>query len=135
MAHILLVDDDEFVRAGLAAVLAGAGHMTAEASSIMAAETVLAEAGDEFDIVLLDLWLPDGSGLGLLDRLMASRPHLPVVVMSGGGPGRSLEQALAVADATGAAATIIKPFQNAELIEAVEAVLQKRSQVQDADDD
>ncbi len=123
MAHLLVVDDDEYVREGLVAVLSAEGHAITEAASIAAAREVFAASKAAFDLALLDLWLPDGSGLTFLDHLSAAAPDLLVVVMSGGGPGRSLEQALAFADATGARATIIKPFQNAELIDKVNAAL------------
>lgn len=123
MALVLLVDDDDYVREGLAAVLVAEGHNVLEAASIERARECVSKAGEKIELVLLDLWLPDGNGQEFLTHLQAVAADLPVVVMSGGGPGRSLEQALAFADATGASASIIKPFQNDELIEAVSRVL------------
>ncbi len=126
MANVLLVDDDKYVREGLAAVLAAEGHDVVEAESLDRAVVCFDDQSGRFDLVLLDLWLPDGSGLRFLERLAVEAPALPVVVMSGGGPGRSLEQALAFADASGARTSIIKPFQNDELIETINGVLGRR---------
>lgn len=123
MVHIFIVDDDVYVREGLVAVLAAEGHSLTEAGSLKEAHETFTGIGSTVDMVLLDLWLPDGNGLRFLDHLKLAAPTMPVVVMSGGGPGRSLEQALAFADATGASASIIKPFQNSELIDKVNAVL------------
>ena len=38
---------------------------------------------ESIDVILLDLHLPDASGLGILDTVVESRPDIPVVVMTG----------------------------------------------------
>ena len=77
--RVLHVEDD----ADLRAVVAEQGRDLAEfyfAGSLAQARKSLAR--EHFDMVLLDISLPDGSGLELLDELHAQHPQLPVVVLS-----------------------------------------------------
>ncbi|MEE4185623.1 MAG: sigma-54 dependent transcriptional regulator [Gammaproteobacteria bacterium] len=69
MKTVLLVDDDAEFCAGLAELLQLQGHDTVVAHSLSDAKSVVAERS--FDLVLLDLMLPDGSGLELLGALQA----------------------------------------------------------------
>ena len=70
MAHILVIDDDAFFREFLCRLLAAEGHETARADSVAAADAMA--LGAEFDLVFLDVRLPDGTGLDLLPRLRAA---------------------------------------------------------------
>ena len=72
MARILLIDDELSIRRTLDAILRDEGH-----------DTVLCESGEEgmteyarqdFDVVLLDLWLPGIDGLAVLDQLSKAPP-------------------------------------------------------------
>lgn len=116
---LLIVDDDPNVRLGLRAVLEAEGHLVTEADTAAGGHKALADPETKTDAVLLDIWLADESGLDLLRDIQAAGTPPPVVVMSGGGPGRSLERALATADMLGASAVLIKPFKNCELLEAL----------------
>ncbi len=122
MAHVLVIDDDAHVREGLRALLTTDGHTIQEADDPVGAARAMADTAG-VDVILLDLWLPREDGVNLLRDLRARDDHTPVVVMSGGGATRSLEQALAMADASGADATLIKPFTNDELRAALHAVM------------
>ena len=66
MSKILIVDDDPHVREALCAVLAAEGHATIEVGNAKDARHVLFEGTESFDLVLLDLWLPEESGLNIL---------------------------------------------------------------------
>ena len=82
MTRILLVDDSDGVRRSVRAVLAAAfpAAVVGEAND---AGTALAALGREaWDLVLLDLSLPDRSGLSALRDIHRLHPALPVVVMS-----------------------------------------------------
>jgi len=82
--HILVVDDHPLVREGLRQVLAGldAGANVVEAANAGAALAAIAGRAD-FDLMLLDLNLPDRDGLSLLGEVGRLAPDLPVVMLSG----------------------------------------------------
>jgi signal transduction histidine kinase/DNA-binding response OmpR family regulator len=79
--HLLVVDDEGSLRDALAEALRLDGHAVVTAESGRAALEVF--AGQPFDLVLTDLGMPDMSGIELARELKATRPHLPVGLMSG----------------------------------------------------
>jgi DNA-binding NarL/FixJ family response regulator len=82
----LVVDDHVLVREGVARVFGDIrpGALLHEASSFAEAVAILrSTAGAEIDTVLLDLHLPDSTGLDTLHRLQAAVPHLVIGVISG----------------------------------------------------
>src|SRR5437868_7884400 len=82
MAKILIVDDEPSIRTTLAKILEDEGHRTAVCES---GEEALAQAArDEFDLIMLDLWLPGVDGMAVLERLRAAGAP-PVIVISGHG--------------------------------------------------
>ncbi len=79
----MVVDDDADVRLALIASLRSLGYQVVEASSGAAALARL-EAGERVDLVLTDHLMPDGvTGRQLADRLLALRPEMPVLLISG----------------------------------------------------
>src|SRR5437868_5355943 len=82
MAKILIVDDEPSIRTTLAKILEDEGHRTALCES---GEEALAQAArDEFDLIILDLWLPGVDGMIVLEKLRAAGAP-PVIVISGHG--------------------------------------------------
>src|SRR5439155_8483889 len=82
MAKILIVDDEQSIRSTLAKILEDEGHRAALADS---GEEALAQfARDEFDLIVLDLWLPGVDGMTVLERLRSAGAP-PVIVISGHG--------------------------------------------------
>jgi two-component system nitrogen regulation response regulator NtrX len=82
MAKILIVDDEQSIRGTLGKILEDEGHRTALCDS---GEEALAQfARDEFDLVILDLWLPGVDGMTVLERLRSAGAP-PVIVISGHG--------------------------------------------------
>jgi two-component system OmpR family response regulator/two-component system response regulator QseB len=73
--RVLVVEDDERIASGLAAHLGRLGHAVDCAPTLAAGWTAL--RGEPFDLVLLDLGLPDGDGSALLVRLRAAPAHTP----------------------------------------------------------
>jgi DNA-binding response OmpR family regulator len=124
MAAIIIVDDSDALREMLAAVLEAQGHRVTQAVNGAAAMKIF--ANQTFDLAVFDIYMPDADGLALLTHLRENGHDLPVVMMSGGRPGTPLEQAVAIADAYGADAVLFKPFENHELVEAVEQLLRPR---------
>jgi two-component system nitrogen regulation response regulator NtrX len=85
MNHILIVDDEAEIRDSLESILAEEGYIVTTAATAGEALTLLADA--IYDVVLLDVWLPDRDGLDALsDIRQMDSAHIPeVVIISGHG--------------------------------------------------
>ncbi len=83
MARILIVDDERAIRTTLSAILSDEGHETTLCES--GEEALASLSREEFDLVLLDVWLPGIDGLTVLEKLRATAGAPPVVVISGHG--------------------------------------------------
>ena len=82
MPRILIIDDEPSIRTTLAQILEDEGHKTSACES--GEEGIALFAREEFDLVLLDLWLPGIDGLAVLERLRGAG-GTPVIVISGHG--------------------------------------------------
>jgi two-component system chemotaxis response regulator CheY len=113
---ILIVDDDAFVRTLLRDLLAGRGHPLCEAGT---GREALALDGPAPQMVLLDLLMPEMSGMEALALIRERWPETPVLVIS------SMDSASLVDEALRAGATgyITKPFHPVEIASAVERAL------------
>ena len=81
--RILAVDDEASVADALALVLGERGHRVETATRIAEAETLL--KAQHFDLVFIDLRLPDGSGIDLLTRIKADSAETEVILMTAHG--------------------------------------------------
>ena len=83
---ILVVEDDDAVARVVGIILERAGHLVTRAATV--GEARLALAKERPSVILLDMKLPDGTGLDILDHLseMPELQHVPVVVLSGVEP-------------------------------------------------
>jgi len=115
-ARVLLVEDDEPVRRGLATNLAAHGYVVAEAGSVRDALQRW-DAGRP-DVILLDLGLPDGDGSTVIRRVRREATT-PILILSARGDEADKVAAL---DA-GADDYVTKPFGLAELRSRVAAIL------------
>ncbi len=120
--RVLIVDDDDDVRAYLATLLSGRGYDVTSAASGEAALTLLSSAPPPA-VVLLDLLMPGMSGLELLARTKKLHPWLPIVVLS------TLGQIATVVEAVkrGASDYLTKPFEDQELELAIGNALEKQT--------
>ena len=100
----LVVDDERSLLELISGVLEGRGMKNDRAGSVKEAEEAIRR--EEYDIVFLDLGLPDGSGFSILDRLMEERPRTLVVVITGMHEVETTVQAIR----KGAFDYITKPF-------------------------
>lgn len=121
MAHdILIVDDEADIRMLISGILADEGYATREAATDEAAFDAVRTRRP--NLVVLDIWL-EGSrldGLGILRRLKAEHPMLPVVMISGHG---TIETAVSsIKD--GAYDFIEKPFQSDRLLLIVQRAIE-----------
>jgi two-component system cell cycle sensor histidine kinase/response regulator CckA len=80
---ILLVEDDDDVRAVVNGILQTSGYRVLEADSAEAALTFLAKSSDAIDLLLTDLMLPGMNGHELAARVTHERPRVRVLLMSG----------------------------------------------------
>jgi DNA-binding NarL/FixJ family response regulator len=116
--NILLVDDHDMVRAGFRRLLSDYPEfvIAAEARSVAEAKAHLQQS--QFDVVLLDLFLPDGSGVDVLKSLATREPAIPVLVLSGFSEDQYGVNMLKA----GAAGFLSKTCPADQLIEAIQTV-------------
>lgn len=82
MIEVLVVDDHAVVRRGLAQILAEERDMGVCGEAQNAREALELVRGEHWDVVVLDLSLPDRSGLDVLKEVQQARPKLPILVLS-----------------------------------------------------
>jgi DNA-binding NtrC family response regulator len=104
--RVLVVDDDEDMRATLMDFISRLGIKVSTAGTIAEAERALRTESPPFDLVLTDLRLPGGSGLDILKAAHARRPETLITIVTGYA---SLETAIE-AIRLGAYDYITKPF-------------------------
>ena len=119
MAKILVVEDDLALSAGLCFALDESGHLTAAAYTCQKARQLLKT--DRFDLVILDVNLPDGNGFDLCRECKSSAPERPVIFLT----ANDLEQDELNGFDLGADDYITKPFSIQVLKRRVEAVLRR----------
>ncbi len=110
---IQVIDDDDAVRDSVAFLLSSAGHATECHAS--AAEFLEALPGLEPLCVITDVRMPDMTGIELLTRLSATRPDVPVIVITGHGDIPLAVEAMRL----GAHDFLEKPFNDDALLASV----------------
>lgn len=120
--RVLIVDDDEDLRRGVARYLTLAGYESAEAGD--AAEAVRQWEASPPDAIVLDLGLPDGSGADLLDRSRERSPSTPVVMLTGNASVEAAVDAIK----RGAENFLTKPVDLAALLVVIERAIARRDQ-------
>jgi len=81
-ARLVLVDDHELIRAGLAGAFSRAGGFEVVGQAGSVAEALEVSRATAPDVVVTDLRLPDGSGLDIVRALRAEQPELAIVVLT-----------------------------------------------------
>lgn len=117
---VLVVEDDPWIRSLMADLLAGEGYEVVQAPDGKAGMQ-MAEARDP-DVILLDLAMPEKSGLDVLHELKSQKPtrDIPVIVVS------AYAMLMMGSDARRADGVIQKPFDLADLLAQVEQAAAKR---------
>ncbi len=117
--HVLVVDDEEDIRALIKDILADESYGVTVAAN--AAEARSARAKRRFDLILLDIWMPDTDGITLLREWSdGGELNCPVVIMSGHGTVDTAVEATRL----GAFDFVEKPLSLAKLLRTVEAALE-----------
>jgi DNA-binding NtrC family response regulator len=119
-ASVLVIDDEEIVREALETLLSSEGYEVTSAATGTAGLEALGNR--RVDVVLLDLMLPDRSGLDVLDEIRRFDEELPVVMITAYG---TIESAIA-ATKQGAFHYFPKPFKNDEVIAVLRNAIERR---------
>jgi DNA-binding NtrC family response regulator len=117
---ILVVDDEEMVRAPLVRNLSSFGYETHEAAS--ADEALLMLSTKDVDLLITDVRMPGMDGIELLRRAKATSPDLEVIVMTAYASVDAAVEAMKL----GARDYITKPFTRDEVLLRIERVLRER---------
>ena len=120
MTAILVVDDQKELRAMMRRVLTAAGHEVAEAEDGDAA--LAAFRAHPPALVITDIIMPGKAGIEVIATMKRERPEVKVLAMSGGGRTHVMDF-LAIAQKTGADATLEKPFRKSDLLARVAELL------------
>ncbi|WP_277053154.1 two-component system response regulator RssB [Zestomonas thermotolerans] len=110
-ATLLIIDDDDVVRASLAAYLEDSGFSVLQAANGLQGLEVFER--DKPDLVICDLRMPQIDGLELIRRISALEAEVPVIVVSGAGGMSDVVEALRL----GAADYLIKPLEDLSVLE------------------
>jgi DNA-binding NarL/FixJ family response regulator len=116
--RILLVDDHDVVRAGLRSVFDNADDLRVVGEAGTAAEAIRRVGLDLPDIVVLDVRLPDGSGIDVCRKIKERWPSTGVLILT----SYADRDALIEAYDAGASGYILKRVDSAELLDAVHQV-------------
>src|SRR3984893_16270201 len=117
---ILVIDDEAEIREGLELLLTSEGYSVASAETGEAGLARLAQ--EPYDLLLLDVSLPDCNGLDLLRDIRQRDPHLPIVLITAYGSIDMARQAFK----SGAQDYITKPWSNDELLAQVALAVEGR---------
>ena len=122
LTRVMIVDDHEIVRRGIAEIVDRADtlEVVAEAGSvtdaIRRAELVVP------DVILVDLQLPDGTGIDIMRRLRETKPQIRPIVLTSFDDDAALSEALEA----GALAYVLKSVRGAEITDVIKAVADGR---------
>jgi two-component system response regulator RegA len=119
LARVLIVEDHKPLREALARAISGFSGEVLQADGVRSAEVELERNPD---VVLVDVWLPDGNGRTVVERAAKRRPAPAVIAMSGhASPDEAFELARA-----GARRYLAKPIAMEDLTRSIEEALADR---------
>lgn len=120
--RILVIEDDHAIRRGITDALRYSGYTVDEAAR--GNEGLRKALATQYDLLLLDLALPEMDGMAILQTLRADRPAQPVIILTARGSEPDRVKGLL----TGADDYVVKPFSIRELLARIEAVLRRSPQ-------
>ena len=118
--HILVVDDDEMMRAFVKELLKVNNYKISEAANGKAG---LKEFRDNTpDLVITDIIMPEMEGISFIRELRAHNKDIPIIAMTGNVHGR-MEEFLDISSKLGADAILRKPIKSQEFIETINKLI------------
>jgi DNA-binding NtrC family response regulator len=117
---VLVIDDNPEIRESLQTLLEIEGYTSDGAETADAGMALLANS--VYDLVLLDIGLPDRSGLDVLEDIRGRDPHLPVIMITAQGTVENAVRAMG----SGATNFIQKPWDNEKLLADISAAVARR---------
>lgn len=119
VARILLAEDDEFLRSGLMEMFQKEGYEVESAGTCSAA--ISAFESSPFDLVILDVMLPDGNGFDICSQIRKSSDSVPILFLTACDDEIQIVRGLD----SGADDYVTKPFRLLELLSRVRALLRR----------
>ena len=121
---VLVVDDDAGLRDSIRALLESMGFLVSTAAN--AREAVAEISAQRPDVILTDIYMPEGDGYELISAIRSFGENIPIIAMSGGAFQFGIKDHLGIAKRLGAEATLAKPFRAAALIETLDRAIGQR---------
>lgn len=130
MASILIIDDEEDIRDALQMVLDSAGYDVNVASN--GNDAIELQRRKPADLIITDIIMPEKDGVNTISEIRQEFPGIRIIAISGGGgidpmsykpEAISTTAYLAAAKEVGADFAITKPFERADLLQAVDKLL------------
>jgi len=128
MIRILIADDHAIVRAGLKQFIADQPDMVVSGEAATGSEAIALIRAGEFDVVLLDISMPDKNGIDTLKTVKQARPELPILMLSGYAEDQYAVNLLRA----GAAGYLNKEAASNQLVGAIRTVVRGRKFVSPA---
>jgi CheY-like chemotaxis protein len=113
---ILVVEDSEPIRTMVVTILEQAGYRVSQAVNAREGTSLIDRVVP--DLVITDIFMPEGDGFEMLRAIRHRNPPVPVIVMSGSAKTATVNF-LDLADRLGAAFVLAKPFKRQQLLDAV----------------
>jgi DNA-binding response OmpR family regulator len=124
-ATILLVDDEELLRAGVQEMLEMQGFSVITAPNGQQALVCLTE--HDIDLVITDLVMPKMDGIDFVRQLRKVKPDVPVIVVSGSTRNIMERYGIDTIQVPGADASLPKPFKGVDLVAQIRELLESRA--------
>ncbi len=121
--RVMLVDDHEIVRQGLKSLLERREHIQVVAEAGTVAEAVAAAAEKQPDVIVMDVRLPDGTGIEACREIRADHPQIRVLMLTSYADDEAVYSAIIA----GAAGYLLKQTRGRELVSAIESVARGES--------
>ena len=114
MKRILIIDDEQIVVNAMKDVLNGLGNETTTTTSANEGEQLA--TSQDFDLLLIDLMMPECNGAELTRRILSKKPDMPILVITGHPHDPLAGEALKA----GAKSLVGKPFEIGKIMDFVE---------------
>ncbi len=122
MYSIMIVDDDPNIREVMSVLLASEGYSVTEAASGQACLDLL-ETGQNFDLIVLDIMMPDMSGIEVCRRIRLKGP-VPVLFVTAKSQDRDKVEAYTI----GGDDFLVKPFSQTELLMKIKSLIRRHKE-------